>query len=242
MSATKYSTIKRKPRVSTIIIIVLLHILAIYGLTRAFAPQAVESVERSIISAFTVTITAPEEAPPPEAEPIPDEGAAGDAGKKAKPKPVAAPETPLKPNWPMPKASSTGTANASGAKEAGDGTGAAGTGDGTGSGRGGGGQGGVTIATKPSVRSGELNTASDFPVPEGGRETRFGKSVTVHFTVGIDGVAKNCSVARSGVDSATTALVCPLVVRKIRFNPAKRSDGTLAEARYGYRVDFNSSR
>jgi protein TonB len=75
-------------------------------------------------------------------------------------------------------------------------------------------------------------------VPEGGRQARFGKRVIVLFTVTTDGRARDCSVAQSNVDAAATALVCPLVIRKIRFNPARRSDGTPVEARYGYRVDF----
>ena len=78
------------------------------------------------------------------------------------------------------------------------------------------------------------------PAPPGGREARFGKSVTVVFTVTPDGRARHCSVARSSVDAEATALVCPLVIRKIRFNPATRGDGTPIEARYGYRVDFRA--
>ena len=91
-----------------------------------------------------------------------------------------------------------------------------------------------------SVRSGEINQSRDFPIPEGGRSTRFGKSVTVVFTVTVDGRARNCSVANSQVDAETTALVCPLVIERIRFNPATTAEGTPVEARYGYRVDFRA--
>lgn len=215
-------------------LIVLFHLLVFYGLTRAFAPTFVASVEETVVSAFTVTITTPDEP-----EPEPDAGASGEQGRDAVPKPVTAPpvKLPVPKNTPIPRASSTGAANTSGARDSGDGTGAAGSGSGTGSGNGGGGQGGG-IATKPSVRSGELNHARDFPVPEGGRQARFGKSVTVIFTVTADGRARDCSVANSQVDAETTARVCPLVMDKIRFNPATRADGTAVEARYGYRVDF----
>ncbi|WP_128891812.1 hypothetical protein [Erythrobacter sp. HKB08] len=237
VSGEGYANQRRKPRIGTIVLIVLLHIAAIYGLARAFAPGAVQTVEQSVVEAFTVTVTTREYEEPP--EPEPDEGAAGDPGERATPKPVTAPtpKVPLERNTPVPRASSTGDANRSGARESGDGTGASGPGEGTGSGRGGGGPGGG-IAVKPSVASGELNTASDFPVPEGGRATRFGKSVTVVFTVTTDGRARDCSIARSSVDAATTAQVCPLVLQKIRFNPARTADGTPVEARYGYRVDF----
>lgn len=229
-----YANTRRRPRPALIVLIVLFHVAALYGLTLAFAPNIVASVEESVVSAFTVTITAP-----PEPEPEPDAGAAGEQGREAVPKSVTAPppRLPIPKNTPVPRASSTGAAATSGARDSGDGTGAAGSGQGTGSGNGGSGQGGG-IATRPSVRSGELNQARDFPVPEGGRQARFGKSVTVLFTVTTDGRARDCSVANSQVDAETTARVCPLVMDKIRFNPATRADGTAVETRYGYRVDF----
>ncbi len=239
MAKGSYASRKRRPSVPLLIAIILLHLAALYGLARAFAPDLTASVERSVISSFTVTVTAPPEPPPPENQQEPDEGAQGDPSKNAVPKPVTAqpPPIPLATPSPAPRASSTGSANNSGARESGDGTGAAGSGLGTGSGNRGSGRGGIAVS-KPSVRSGELNTARDFPVPEGGRRTRFGKSVTVVFTVTTDGRSKNCSVARSGVDAQTTGLVCDLVERKIRFNPARDANGNPVEARYGYRVDF----
>ena len=99
---------------------------------------------------------------------------------------------------------------------------------------------GLAMAKGPSIRSGSINEARDFPVPEGGRASRFGKSVTVHFTVTTDGRAKNCSVAQTSVDPQTTSLVCGLVTQKIRFNPARTTSGRAVEARYGYRVDFRA--
>lgn len=235
----KFSETRRKPNPWLIALIVLIHIGVFYGLIRALAPSAVQSVERSVVSAFTVNITAPEE--PPEPQPEPDTGAQGDPGERAVAQPVTAPSPrqPIQRPSPRPRASSTGAAPSSGASESGDGTGASGSGDGTGSGRGGSGQGGG-IATTPSVRSGSIDDATDFPVPPGGRQTRFGKSVTVAFTVTTEGRARDCAVLRSSVDATTAALVCPLVIERIRFNPATRADGTTVEARYGYRVDFKA--
>ena len=232
-----FSTTRRKPRPGLIVVIVLLHVLAIYGLTRALAPGLVKPVEQSVLSTFSVTITAPEDPPEPE----PDEGSAGAEGEQATPQPVTAPEppVPVRRDEPLPQAASTGSDTRSGARDTGEGTGAAGEGLGTGSGRGGGGPGGG-IAVKPSVRSGEINEARDFPIPEGGRRTRFGQSVTVVFTVTPEGRARDCSVARSSADADTAARVCPLVIEKIRFNPARRADGTAVAARYGYRVDFKA--
>lgn len=224
----------RRPRPALIVAIVLLHLAGIYALARVFAPSATASVERTVVSAFTVTITAPED----EKQPEPDEGASGDAGKKATPKPVTAPKVPTPRKSPAPQASSTGAANTSGARDEGDGTGAAGDGLGTGSGNQGGGMGGG-IASKPSVRSGGVEPR-DYPMPDGGRQVRYGQYVLVHFTVTKDGRARNCSVAKSTADSEATAITCPLVVNKVRFNPARNAAGDPVEARYGYRVDFRS--
>ena len=222
-----------------VVAIVLLHIAALYGLSRALAPEFTASIEEEVVSAFTVTITTPED-PEPETPPEPDEGAAGAAGEDAVPQPVTAPTSRIESNpEPRPRASSTGTATRSGARDAGEGTGAEGEGLGTGSGNRGGGQGNG-VAERPSVRSGRLDPRRDFPVPPGGREARFGTSVTVAFTVQTDGRARGCSVARSTADAETTALVCGLVVEKIRFNPARNRAGEPVEARYGYRVDFRA--
>lgn len=237
--AISFTSRRRRPRPALVALIAALHVLALYGLARALAPDMVRSVEESVVSSFSVTVSAPPEDPP--AEPEPDQGAAGDPGAQATPQPVTAPDPPIPvpSTTPVPRATSTGTQDTSGARDAGAGTGAAGPGEGTGSGaRGGGPDGGAAV--RPSVRSGEVNEARDFPVPPGGRASRAGSFVTVVFTVTTDGRARGCSVARSTADADTTARVCPLVVENVRFNPAQRADGTPVEARYGYRVDFNA--
>jgi periplasmic protein TonB len=236
--SARFSNIKRKPSVPVIIGIAVLHVLVFYALLRAFAPGLTTPIEDSVLSAVTVTVTAP---PPPEPVAPDEEGAAGDPGKEATPRPTTAPmpERPLRRDRPEPRASSTGSDTNSGAAEGCDGTGAAGSGDGTGAGGSGSGSGrGGGIAVKPSVRSGQIDQARDFPVPDGGRQTRFGTSVVVVFTVTTDGRATGCSVVRSSADAAATARVCPLVMEKIRFNPARTADGTPVEARYGYEVKF----
>ncbi|MBH5321722.1 TonB family protein [Aurantiacibacter sediminis] len=240
MAETGFLGKRKKLDWKLVVGIVLFHLLVLYGLARALVPEFTANVIEQATSIVTVTVrTAEPEAEPSIAPPQPDEGAAGEEGREATAREVTAPEQPLPRPSPAPRASSTGTANASGARREGEGTGAGGNGDGTGSGRRGSGSGGA-VAVGPSVRSGELNEARDFPVPEGGRQARFGGSVTVHFTVTTDGRARNCSVASSSVDAATTAQVCPLVVERIRFNPATTAEGTPVEARYGYRVDFRA--
>lgn len=216
---------------------VIFHVLLLLGLVRAFAPGFTRSVTDRIALVFTVSLPATQPSPSP--TDAGEQGAAAAAGRKAIPREDAAPEPEVAlAERAAARTASTGNETDAGAREMGEGTGGGGQGHGAGAGNGGLGQGGGGIAVKPSVRSGELNEARDFPVPEGGRQTRFGKSVTVAFTVTADGRAQGCSVLRSQVDAATTASVCPLVIAKIRFNPATRSDGSPVEARYGYRVDF----
>lgn len=230
----RFTETRRRPRWWVIALVVLAHLLALYGLVRAFAPDAVASVEREVLSTFNVTITAPPP-PPAAAEPRPDEGAAGEQGKQAVPKPVTAPtpKVTTRPT-PLPRASSTGSASTSGARDSGAGTGASGSGEGTGSGRGGGGQGGAAV-TRPVKIAGDINSAADFPAPPGGRQARFGTQVTVYMTVGADGRASDCRVTSPSPDAQADAIVCRLAEQRFRFRPATDRDGNPVASTYGWR-------
>ncbi|HSG54875.1 MAG TPA: hypothetical protein VLA45_05430 [Paracoccaceae bacterium] len=225
----------RRTRWGLVVAIVAGHLVLGALLMRFLAPQFTQDIVETATRGFTVIITTPPPESPPAAEP--DAGLAGDPGREATARDVAAPRSPLPSPSPLPRAASTGTQNQSGAQQQGDGTGAQGSGDGTGSGAGGQGRGGG-IASGPTVLSGRIDSARDFPIPEGGRQVRDGTSVTVVFTVGVDGRASDCSVSRAGPDPATNALVCPLVVERIRFNPARDANGNPVPARYGWRQDF----
>ena len=221
-----------------------LHVALFVVLINALAPNITQGAVEAVESALTVTITAPPDEPEPEPSDAAPEaaGAAGEAGDKATPREVTAPEPAIRrPDPPpAPRASSTGSQNRSGASQ-GEGTGAGGSGDGTGAGGSGSGAGGGGgIATRPSVQSGRIDSARDYPVPPGGREVRFGTSVTVIFTVTTDGRARDCSVYRPGPDPETNRLTCELVTQRIRFNPARDADGNPVEARYAWRQDFSA--
>lgn len=171
-------------------------------------------------------------------EPQPDEGAQGDPGREVVPKPDTAPEPPIRirEDRPAPRASSTGTAETSGATNAGNGTGAAGSGTGTGAGRGGGGQGGVA-ATKPVlVRS--ITDARAFPPPPGGREARIGKSVIVRLSVSADGRVTGCSIHTPSPFPETDAAVCRLAMDQVRFEPARDANGNPVKSVFYYRQRF----
>lgn len=220
--------------------IVVLHLAALYGLARALAPDLTATVEREVMSAFTVTMAAPPDPPPPpENRSEPDEGAQGAPGEDAVARPVAAPSprVPLKQDDPAPRAASTGTANQSGAAAAGDGTGAAGAGAGTGSGNSGSGRGGVAV-TKPVHISGSIDNARDFPVPPGGRDARRGTQVIVQVTVGTDGRARGCSIVRPSPDPEADRITCQLVESRLGFRPATDPSGRPVAAPFYWRQQW----
>ncbi|WP_245804589.1 energy transducer TonB [Erythrobacter tepidarius] len=227
---------RRRPSLPLLVGIAVLHVALLYGLGLALAPDLTASVEEQVVSAFTVTVTAPPTPPPPENQPEPDEGAQGDPGKKAVPQPVTQPKPPrdLREDKPRPRASSTGAASQSGAAEAGAGTGAAGSGLGTGSGNRGGGRGGVAV-TRPVHISGSIDNARDFPVPPGGRGARRGTEVIVRVTVGTDGRAHDCTIYRPSPDPEADRITCQLVESRLGFRPAMDSEGNPVAAPFYWR-------
>jgi protein TonB len=110
-------------------------------------------------------------------------------------------------------------------------------GEGTGSGSSASGSGGIAI-TRPEKIAGDIRSAGDYPVPPGGRQTRFGQSVTIAMTVGIDGRASNCRVVRPSNDPAADRITCELAVERFRFRPATDSNGDQVPSTYGWRQDF----
>lgn len=214
--------------------IAVLHLGVLYALMRALAPDFTATVEREVVAAFQ--LEAPPPPPPPAAPDAAEQGAAGDPGREASARPVAAPSPRqvLRDDTPPPRAASTGAANRSGAAEAGDGTGAAGSGDGTGSGAGGSGRGGG-LAAKPEHISGEINNARDYPVPPGGRAARRGTEVIVRVIVGVDGRARDCRVYRASPDPEADRLTCQLVEARLGFRPARDMAGNPVAAPFFWR-------
>ncbi len=230
-----FTSERRRPRPGLVALIVGLHVLALYGLTRALAPDVVAGVEESMVEAFTVIVTSPEDPPEPE----PDAGSAGAPGREATARQESAPEppTPVTRSTPVPRTASTGAADTSGARETGAGTGAAGQGSGTGSGRGGSGAGGG-IAVKAVKIAGDISNARDYPVPDEGRGARIGTSVTIAVTVGVDGQPSACRILRPGPFAETNLRTCELAMQRFRFRPATDRDGNPVVSEFGWRQDF----
>lgn len=231
---------RRKPRWATLVGVALLHLLAIAGLARAFAPDFTADAIRGAASLVTITVTEPEPEPevlpPPEPSPEPEEGAAAEAGPQAVPRETAAPEPaiPIPSPSPAPPVASTGTEDAAGASEEGTGTGAGGEGDGLGSGLAGQGRGG--ISRRLELIAGTIDDASDYP--RATRELRQGHDVVIELTVGTDGFVTACRVTDPSPDPAADAITCRLATQRFRFRPALDGAGNPIVGRYLWRQQW----
>lgn len=225
-----------RTKVGVAALVILAHVVVILGLIRAFAPDFTAKAVETVLSTFSVTITTP---PPPKPAPEPAKaGKSGDAGKKAVAREVNSPQPKIAvAKTPAPKAASTGSANTSGASSQGAGTGLNGGGNGPGSGGDGNGSGGGH-ATKVAHISGQIDRASDFPVPPGGREARIGKAVILALTVSPNGRATACRIYKSSGFPETDTVACRLAMERLRFRPATNGAGDPITATFYWQQKF----
>ena len=214
----------RRPRWGTLALVALLHLAALAGLVRVFAPDFTTTAIEKATSLVTVTITAPPEPEPsPDPSPEGDGGTTGEEGREATPREVAAPEAPLPRARPAPRASSSGAQDSSGAGEQGPGPGAGGGGEGTGSGGAGDGQG--SKARPLELTSGAIDNARDYPIPPGGRQVRRGHDVVIELTVDPDGRVRNCHITDPSPDPEADAITCRLASDRFVFRPRLNAAG-----------------
>lgn len=216
----------RSTRLGIALVVILIHIVVIAGLIRAFTPEFAHQVTQEVLSAFNVTITPPEPSPtPPPPKPATGNvaGKSGEAGKKAVAKQISAPKPRIAiKTGDAPRVASTGNASTSGATNSGAGTGAGGSGNGTGAGGSGNG-GGAPL----QHIGGNISSAKDYP--KASRALRNGQSVTVQITVGTDGRARNCRVVRPSPDAEADAITCRLIEQRFRFRPRTNAAGQPVE-------------
>lgn len=241
------STLSSRDRVGAILLVALLHAGIIAGLLTLGGHVPVPAAVEQPLEVFDVLLPPP---PPPAPPPPPvvqsraapkKEGAAAPPARKAQASPIKRPEPVVKLPAPPPPVIAaplpgTGSAPSAGAAPVdGPGSGAGGEGSGTGSGGsgsgpGGGGDGGA--ATRPSLASRPL-TQRDYSSASR-REWPPGKRVLVTFDVQPNGRASDCKVFQSIGIPSIDAETCVLVVRKLRFRPARDASGRPVVARYGY--------
>ncbi|HKX77188.1 MAG TPA: energy transducer TonB [Novosphingobium sp.] len=219
----------RGKRLGIAALVVAIHVAAVLGLIRAFAPDFSTAVVESVTSAFEVTITAPPE-PSPTPPPAPDvatraEGEAAPPGKRATPREAAAPRARVVlSEEAAPRIASTGSAQSAGAAQSGEGSGAGGGGDGSG--------GGGSRAAKAVKVAGDINSSRDYPKKT--RELRRGDNVVIVVTVGTDGIPKGCRIHRASRDPEADRITCGLAIERFRFRPALDARGEPIEAEYGW--------
>ncbi len=219
---------------AVIAVVALLHLGAIYALLRAFDIDVIPESARSIM-AFDVDLPAdPPPPPPPEPEP---EGAAAPPAPKAEPIPKAAPKPKLavKPDPPLPPAPAKGSETRSGAAEEGAGSGGGGAGTGTGSGGSGSGAG-AAVAQRAVKIEGDIVDARDYP--RSGSRARSGTSVTVFYTVGTDGIPRDCRITRPSGDPEADRITCRLIEQRFRYRPALDRNGNPVPTTTGWRQSF----
>jgi protein TonB len=225
----------RRTRLGVVLLVAALHVAVVLALIRAFAPSFSAQVVDRVTAVFTVEVSPPD--PPPPAQQPEPAGAAGEAGRKAVPRPVMLPKPPIviaKPA-PAPPIAGKGPDVSAGARDSGSGTGAGGQGSGTGSGSGGGGTGGGK-ASKSAKIAGDINTARDYPKKS--RALRLGDYVIVALTVGTDGRVKACRVHRPSRDGEADAITCRLATDRFRFRPASDVNGNPVESTYGWKQQW----
>ena len=214
----------RRDRARALVAVALVHLaLGAAILTGLNVRSVAHTIER--LKTFDIT-----EAPPPPPEPPPPpqprqsrpEQEEGAAGKKAEPTPVVAPKprvvVPATPPVVAAPIAGTGNSNRAGAALAGSGTGAGGSG----TGRGGRGTG-PDFSRYTPARLIENIRNSDYRAIVGGRMSA--GSAMVSLNVEPSGRTNQCRVVRSSGDPEIDAALCPLITRRLRFDPARDDRG-----------------
>jgi protein TonB len=228
----------RGTRLAVALAVALLHVALVAALVRAFAPEFTDRVTEQVMSAFTVTVIAPQPSQPRPSAAAKHSagmshpaGAAGAASKQAVAQPVTAPSPRIivASQAAPPLAGRSGGAP-SGAPDTGIGSG--GQGSGPGGGLAGSGTGAGGRASKVVKIAGDINTARDYPAAS--RELRLGDYVIIALTVGTDGRVKDCRIHRPSRDPQADQITCRLASERFRFRPATDWQGNPIEAVYGW--------
>ena len=190
----------------------------------AFLTGLVTNVSRrpsEVIQTFDVTEPPPPPPPVVEIEESAPKGDPGEAGKKAEPTPIVAPEprieVPAKPPVVAAPVPAQGTAPSAGAAQAGTGTGAGGSGSGLGGGGAGGSGSGAGFTPARRISKIPDREYRRFVAASGLRRG----SVAITVKVNTDGRASDCRVVRSSGNSGADSLMCQLTIRYVRFRPAR---------------------
>ncbi len=207
---------RAKAAVATLLIHAVIGTAFLAGLVTNVSRQPSEAIQ-------TFDVIEPPPPPVVEIEASAPKDDPGEAGKKADPTPIAAPEpkieVPAKPPVIAAPAPGQGAAPSAGATQAGTGPGAGGSG----SGLGGGGSGGSGAGFTPARRISKIPDREyrRFVAASGMRQG----SVAITVKVNTDGRPSDCRVVRSSGNAGADSLMCRLTIRHVRFRPARDPQG-----------------
>ncbi len=233
-------------RLKSAVAVVAIHALLGYALLRGLG-VSIEPALQDVQQLVAITLDEP---PPPQTPPPPDternavakprnaEGAASPANRKNTPTEVVVPPPEIRlPPPPLITAApiaGRGSAEAAGAAVLpGPGTGAGGIGTGLGSGRYGNGTGGGGGGQGVRARyiSGGIDAQDK---PRRAVERRAQGTTFVRFTILPTGRVRDCVVTRSSGHRDLDAATCPLLERRLRYQPARDAAGrSVAETMRG---------
>jgi protein TonB len=230
--------IRTRERIRSVIGVVLIHVVIIYGLVAGLAYRFVlpPSDELAVFDVADVP-------PPPPVEPVakasaPErEGAAAPANRRARPTPIVVPPPRIRIEVAQqvgaaPVAGQGADRSAGAAPLPGPGTGAGGSGSGLGSGGAGSGTGGGGIATRARLIRGRID---DDDYPRDAYRERAGGTVTARLAIGADGRVTDCTVTRSSGRAELDETTCRLIRQRFRYAPARDAAGKAVPSESGWR-------
>lgn len=217
-------------RIASVVAVIIIHLLVGLALVRGLGV----TVPAAVSEGLTLLDLAPPPPPPAERKPPPPprhasrrEGAASPPNIRSKATEIVAPTPPVLVVPPPPVVvapiAGVGADPSAGAAEVrGPGTGSGGVGNGTGSGGRGNGDGDGDGGTDLRLISRGIRP-SDYPKAA----FRAGAQGTVglRFTVGVNGRVTDCSVTRSSGNADLDAGTCPVIRKRLRYEPARDAAG-----------------
>jgi len=224
-----YGEQSRGDRIRAALAAALIHLLLGYALLTGFGvPVAAKLGETLQLIDVMPPARPPEKLAPNPKKSARREGRASPPNLKALATEVVVPPPIVPPIKPPPqvvtaKVAGVGAAAAAGnAAIVGPGTGSGGVGNGAGSGGAGDGDGDGGDETPPRLKKGRLKN-SDYP--RGAGEAGIEGTVSVRYTVGIDGRVSDCEITRSSGNDELDRTTCRLIEERFRYDPSRDARG-----------------
>ncbi|MFK7842628.1 MAG: TonB family protein [Sphingorhabdus sp.] len=212
-------------RAKSAVAVVTLHAVVGYALVSGMGMDMVRSVDAGL-KVINITVPKPPEPVVAVQSAKAEEAPASPKNLRAKATQIVAPKPviDLKIESPVTAASIVGAGNdnnVGAADQPGPGFGNGGEGNGLGGG----------IVSGPRHLSGAIGRKD---IPRAVWKAGNRGNVVAHFTVGVDGRAKNCQIRQSSGHAVLDATTCRLLEQRFRFEPARDARGRAVAGPYGW--------